>query len=125
MCVRWEFPELTTPTPSFVVKTVDTNVGKVRLVNEGVCQDPMSGRVEVTRDNVHANEQVFDANGNHQAHLQSGELWLNIVEPRPNEWLTVGDDQFGVEEGTNLCKTMFGPGAKVTFCVFVVKLNFL
>ena len=56
VCQRWDFPEFTTPTPSGIVKTVETEVGenggKLRLVNEGICQDPMSGRVEIFLNDI-------------------------------------------------------------------------
>ena len=101
-CQRWEFPEFTTPTPSGVVKTVETNPGYLRLVNEGVCQDPMSGRIEVKLNDLTASD---DFNG--------GNLYAYVVEKRDDEWLTLGDDQLEDSDGAAICKTMFGTGAKV------------
>ena len=101
-CQRWEFPEFTTPTPSGVVKTVETNPGYLRLVNEGVCQDPMSGRIEVKLNDVTASDD-----------FSGGNLYAYVVEKRDDEWLTLGDDQLEDADGAAICKTMFGTGAKV------------
>ena len=104
-CVRNALPDIVTATPLNVVKEVATNIGKLRLVNDGICQDLMSGRIEVQLNNVYVN----GLNLGPPFHL----LWDHIVEPRVDEWFTVRNTFFSEIEATTVCQTMFGFGAEL------------
>jgi hypothetical protein len=88
-----------TNTPPLAGHEVENEVtgDKLRLVRgEGVCQNEMSGRVEVFFENVGLKAE-----------------YAGVIQVRENDWFTISDYDFDAIAADNVCKTMFGMGAIV------------
>lgn len=97
-CIRIVY--LPTETPTGVSHEVDTDFGKLRLVADGICENEMSGRIELQVDNAVSRPE-----------------WTNITESRDNQWFTLSDTGFDTNAANYTCQTMFGPLAELVAIV--------